>query len=216
MFSNTNPILIHEFMPRYEVSERHDLEVAAGLDMVYAVVQNMDFSYSLVIRTLFAVRGLPTLFRRRRQDKPLAALGLDLQGLLKSGFVLLGEIPRQEIVLGLIGKFWTTTGCLQKVNVQEFLDFTSPGFAKAVWNFSLQPVSPSRTMLATETRVLCLDENSRRRFRFYWFFVRPFSGWIRMEALRCLKRQAESGGASSHKLIYPDFATKREPQQKSL
>jgi hypothetical protein len=157
----------------------------------------VDFSPSRVIRLLFALRSLPGMLLGGRHTKTQAPLGLDLPGLLRTGFVLLGQIPQQEIALGLIGKFWTTSGCLQKVDALEFRDFNTRGFAKAVWNFSLQPLSPSRTMLATETRVLCLDENSRRRFRFYWLFIRPFSGWIRMEILRSLKHQAEANRTTS-------------------
>lgn len=189
-------MLIHDFMPRYDVSERHELEVAATPHVVHAVLRNMDFRRSRVIRALFALRGLPAILRGRHRDKSQASLGLDMPGLLKSGFVLLGEIPQREIALGLIGKFWTTTGCLQKIDAQHFRDFTTRGFAKAVWNFSLRPVSPSRTLLSTETRVLCLDDNSRRRFRLYWLFIRPFSGWIRMEVLRSLKRRAEEMAAA--------------------
>jgi hypothetical protein len=37
--------------------------------------------------------------------------------------------------------------------------------------------------------MLCLDESSRRRFRRYWLFIRPFSGLIRMEMLRVIRQQ---------------------------
>ncbi len=184
-------MLIDAFLPSYQAHERHEIEVAAPPETVFAALRHMDYRASLVIRVLFALRGLPAFFRDRRARPQPAALGLDLPGLLKSGFILLGEIPNQEIVLGLIGKFWTATGCVQKVTTQQFLEFTTPDFAKAVWNFSVKPLTASRTLLATETRVLCTGERSQRRFRWYWLFVRPFSGWIRMEALRCLKKHVE-------------------------
>jgi hypothetical protein len=47
------------------------------------------------------------------------------------------------------------------------------------------------TRLATETRVLCLDDESRRRFRLYWLFIGPFSGLIRRKILRSIKHEAE-------------------------
>ena len=187
--------MIDSFMPAFDFNERHEIAAAAPTETVFAVLRRMDFSRSRLIRALFELRSLPAFFRGRRRNKQLAPLELDLPGLLKSGFVLLGEVPGQEIVLGLIGKFWTSTGCLQKIEAQRFGEFAAPGFAKAVWNFSLSPITEARTLLATETRVLCLDETSRRRFRIYWLFVRPFSGWIRMAALRCLQRQAEEEAA---------------------
>ena len=45
--------------------------------------------------------------------------------------------------------------------------------------------------------MVCLDPASRRAFGIYWLFVRPFSGLVRREVLRVVKRAAEeSAGAS--------------------
>jgi hypothetical protein len=71
-------------------------------------------------------------------------------------------------------------------------NFATPGYAKAAWNFLLSPQADGGTRLVTETRVYCLDNASRRLFRRYWFFIKPFSGWIRKEALRAIKRKAEN------------------------
>jgi hypothetical protein len=51
--------------------------------------------------------------------------------------------------------------------------------------------------LTTETRIKCLDNESRRSFGFYWMFIQPFSGLIRMEMLRAIKRKAELVGTGS-------------------
>ncbi len=186
-------MLIDEFLPIYDVTERHYLDIRAPIEKVYAAARELDVSQSRLIRTLFMLRGLPAfIFSRRRSQQQL---GLNLAALLKSGFIFLGETPPQEIALGLIGKFWTASGCIQKLDPAGFQNFTTPGFAKAVWNFSLTPQANGITRLATETRVLCLDAASRRRFRFYWLFVRPFSGLVRMEALRAIKRYMESQSA---------------------
>ena len=110
----------------------------------------------------------------------------------QSDFKTLAESPNEELVLGLIGRPWTLTGNLQKIKSPgAFLSFETPGFMKAVWNFSLREEGP-RTRLTTETRVRCLDESSRVRFGFYWMLIRPFSGLIRMEMLRLIKLQAET------------------------
>jgi hypothetical protein len=41
--------------------------------------------------------------------------------------------------------------------------------------------------------VLALGNSARRKFRAYWLVVGPFSGLIRKEMLREVKRQAENG-----------------------
>jgi hypothetical protein len=119
-------------------------------------------------------------------------LGLTLDDLLRTGFILLAENPPREILLGVVGKFWTSSGCIQKLNAEGFRAFEQSGYAKAVWNFSLSERETNFTTLATETRIRCMDDDSRRRFRMYWSLIGPFSGMIRKENLRIVRRQAES------------------------
>lgn len=182
-------MLIDDYLPSYDAVERHSILIAASPAQVYAAARKLDLSGALVIRTLFLLRGLPALFSSKRKTQP--QLGLNLEGLLRSGFVLLEEKPGEEIVLGLVGKFWTPTGCIQKIAAREFRDFTTPGYAKAVWNFSLHAHAHGATQLDTETRILCTDQASRKRFLRYWRFVRPLSGLVRLAALRAIKRAVE-------------------------
>ena len=63
--------------------------------------------------------------------------------------------------------------------------------AVAAWNFTVLPTDEG-SLLATETRVRCTDDAARRSFARYWRVVRPFSGLIRTEALRAIRRTAES------------------------
>ena len=134
-----------------------------------------------MIRLLFALRGLP-----RRQP-------LILQDLSTSGFVVLGEDPGTEIVLGVTGRFWRARGGLRRVGPDEFASFTEPGYAKAAWNFGVEPTDDGRSIVSTETRVTTTDPASRQAFRFYWRLVGPFSGLIRRRALALIKGTAESG-----------------------
>jgi hypothetical protein len=182
-------MLIDDYLPTYDVTERHHIDIKASPPEVYTAVRNLELRGSRLIRWLFLWRGLPALLSSR--NKSQRGLGLTFDGLLQSGFVLLGETPQQEIALGLVGKFWTAAGCIQRLDAAGFMNFTTPGFAKAAWNFSLAPLPDGMAKLSTETRVLCLDEASRRRFCFYWLFIRPFSGLIRREALRAVKQVAE-------------------------
>jgi len=60
--------------------------------------------------------------------------------------------------------------------------------ARAVWNFTGQEAAAGRTLLSTETRIVCGDAASRRKFRLYWLVVRPFSGLSRLLMLRAVRR----------------------------
>ena len=49
-----------------------------------------------------------------------------------------------------------------------------------------------KTLLSTETRILCLGPKALKRFRAYWMVIRPFSGIVRKEWLRIAKKMAEA------------------------
>jgi hypothetical protein len=171
-------MLIDEFLPEYDFVETHGISIRAGAADIYRAASEVDFTESFIIRWLFWLRGLSTE-------------AVTLASLKKSRFEMLGEIPNREILLGLVGRFWTIGGDLKKIDAESFKKFDTVGYAKAVWNFALRPDGEAMR-LTTETRIRCLDAESRRNFGFYWMFVRPFSGLIRMEMLRAIKRRAES------------------------
>lgn len=176
-------MLIDDFLPVYDFSERHETNIRASRQQVYAAVDSTDFSDSWIIWGLLALRGLGW-------SRPTKSVTLG--DMTSDGFARLGEKPDKEILLGLAGKFWTLGGSLQKVDRDNFREFDEKGFAKAVWNFSLSSASKGETLLKTETRIRCLDEGSRKSFALYWTVIEPFSGLIRTEMLRLIKQKAES------------------------
>lgn len=174
-------MLIDEFLPTYDFSERHETKIRASAKKVYAAVGATDFSESWVIWGLTSLRGL-------------GFAGASAKLTLREGFdnfAILSERANEEILLGLAGKFWTPFGNLQKVDAGNFKEFNKAGFAKAVWNFSLSE-REGETTLKTETRIQCLDEDSRQSFALYWTIIKPFSGLIREEMLRLIKEKAEN------------------------
>ena len=182
-------MLIDEFLPTYHAVERHQIDIHAPVGTAYAAVRALDLNDSPIIRWLFALRELPALLFSRHKRAERRDLTLD--GLMKDGFILLGERPQQELLLGAVGRFWTPSGDPQRLDIEGFRSFERPGYAKVAWNFSVSEHADDITRLATETRTYCLDAGSRRRFRVYWLFIGPFSGLIRKEILRTIKRKAE-------------------------
>jgi hypothetical protein len=182
-------MLLDTILPDYDVREYHARDVHAPVAQVYAVLRGADIGASPIVRGLFMLRGLALLLqphagRPRRQP-------LTLEDFLQTGFVLLGERPDEELVLGLIGRFWTPGGGIHRIPAAQFQAFAEPGYAKAVWNFAPRPSAHEAVHLSTETRVQCLDAASRRRFRRYWTLIGPWSGLIRREMLRTISRAAE-------------------------
>jgi hypothetical protein len=106
------------------------------------------------------------------------------------GFVMLAEQPPEEFVLGVVGRFWRPASGIVRVSAADFADYAEPGHARAAWNFRVDRVDGG-CRLRTETRVECLDDAARWRFRLYWAIVGPFSALIRREMLRAIRRDAE-------------------------
>jgi hypothetical protein len=171
-------MLLEKYLPQYHYSTRHEMLISASPEKIFELADRLDLNGSPMIRFLFWLRGIPSHMRNRK----------DLQG---GNFIELERTPSQEIIIGLIGQFWKANGNLQRFEADEFKSFQQPGFLKAVWNFQLIPQSATLTLLTTETRILCTDNVSRKRFSWYWFFIRPFSGIIRNEILKMIRKKAE-------------------------
>ena len=170
-------MLIDSFLPEYDFSETHDIKIRATAKDVFRTLNEVDLCESPIIRLLLFLRGIsPGKTTLHETQFPLE---------------MLGENENRELLLGLTGRFWTLTGGLRKIGADKFREFNEKGLAKAAWNFSLDEQGDGETRLTTETRIRCTDAESRRSFRFYWTFVQPFSGLIRMEILKTIKRKAE-------------------------
>jgi hypothetical protein len=181
-------VLIDRYLPDFDVHERHHALVDAPAEESYAAVRRLDLWRSATVRRLLALRGVPTMIRRRERAKRTS---LTLDDLARSGFVILEEEPGTEIVLGLVGRFWTAKGSIRRVEPADFAAYAEPGLAKAVWNFRVEPISDDRSVVITETRVRCTDDDSRRRFVLYWAVMGPFSATIRRRALSLIRDDAE-------------------------
>ncbi|MEX2625150.1 MAG: hypothetical protein WD651_15645 [Acidimicrobiia bacterium] len=170
-------MLIDRFLPRWDVCEYDEVTIQTPPEEAYQALMDLDIGRSRIIRTLFAARGLPR------------GNSMRLANLAAVGFVVLAEDPPNEIVFGLVGKFWTMRGGLQKIGAEDFISFTAPGLVKTAWNFRVER-GDSGSKVSTETRVQATDESSLRSFRRYWFLIGPFSALIRREALRLVKASA--------------------------
>jgi hypothetical protein len=179
-------MLIDSFAPNPDAVETHSIAIGASPEAVRHALRTADLGGSLIIKLLLALRALPefvlhggrTASRNRK---------ITLQTVIDSGFGILADQP-DEIVLGVTGRFWRPAGNLSPFNREDFDRAVPAGLARGVWNFRLEQDGSDRTILTTETRVVCGDDASRRKFRVYWLFVRPFSGLIRRIMLNSVRK----------------------------
>jgi hypothetical protein len=201
-------VILDELLPAYDVVERHRTVVRATPEQVFDSVRTADLAGGPVVRTLFAVRGIPAALvafarspraafnelRGRHAERSRQVRLIDFE---RAGFRVVAERAPEELVIGLLGKFWTPRGGLSaEVSTADFETGPPRGYALAGWNFTIGTTAGGRTELRTETRVWCAPD-ARARFRVYWLLVRPGSGLIRRMMLRSIRREAERRGGSA-------------------
>ncbi|MBI2246655.1 MAG: hypothetical protein HYY39_01080 [Armatimonadetes bacterium] len=182
---------LDRFLPVYDFHEVHSVGVASSPGRVFEAIKEVTPAEMPFVGFLFALRALPARLLGRDslrvgEGRPI------LDQALSGGFVLLAEDPGREIVLGTIGQFWSIRGGPSPVinSVEEFVAFKQPGFAKAAMNFLLMAV-PAGVQVRTETRILALDTQSRKKFARYWRLIYPGSALIRRMWLRAIERRVQ-------------------------
>jgi hypothetical protein len=171
-------MLLDDALSEFDVVERHARVIAAPPARVYAALRASDFSDSPVIRALWRLRSLGT------------ERATSWDAMLRFGFVIVADEPPREIVLGLLAQPWRLRGAVQHPTAAEWRAFDRADFAKIAWSFSTTANDDGGTTLATETRVRVVDPAARRKFRWYWRAIGPFSALIRREMLRLAARRA--------------------------
>jgi hypothetical protein len=179
--------LLDEFIPAYEVVERHHVRVAAPAAIALAAACDMDLAQSPVIRAIFKTRELILGAKpdKVRSPRTLMAWAKEL------GWAVLAEIPDREVVLGAVTRPWDANPVFRPLPPQEFAGFHEPGFAKIVWTLRADPLSPTESVARTETRVATTDQLSRAAFRRYWSLASPGIELIRWISLQLVKKEAE-------------------------
>jgi hypothetical protein len=199
-------VLLDELMPVYDVVERHRIVVHAAPETAFAAIREANLGRGPLTRTLLTVRAVPAAviallrspqaaraeWRTSRSGRPG---GLRLADFERTGFRVVAERRPEELVIGLLGRFWTPRGGLHpEVTRAHFAAAPPQGFALAAWNFTVIPCGDGVVELRTETRVWCAPD-ARLKFRAYWFVVRPGSGLIRRAMLRAIRLHAEHPGS---------------------
>lgn len=187
-------LLMDQFLPRYDLAVVHADVFRASPAECYRAASELDLFQAPLVRALLGIRGLPrrvvgTLGRRATTTalgaSPRTFRFKDMVGL---GWILLGETPGVEMVLGQVSHPWKAVAdsTHAPTTPEQYTSFDEPGFAKIATSLRIDPYGNDSSILTMETRVALTDEESRRRFRRYWLLIGPFSALIRRMALRLL------------------------------
>ena len=185
--------LLDQFIPEYEVVERHEIRVAAPVEIAFEAACEMDIQQSAIVRAIFRTREL---FVGGKTERAAGPLGLVEQA-RAWGWGVLAEHPGHEIVFGGVTQPWHANPTFRALPPNEFRDFREPDYVKIAWTLRADPIDATKSIVCTETRAVTTDPSSGAKFRRYWSFVMPGTDLIRRMALRLVKTDAEGRARST-------------------
>lgn len=179
---------LDDWMSRWQVGEKHAIEVAAPPDKVFAAIHAVRADEIAFFRALTAIR-------RCGQDGPEDILNApDQKPLLdvatETTFLLLDDQSPREIVVGTIIAAPSAERVAGNLTAEVFRKSFKPGVVLATMNFLVVP-SAGGSRVETETRVYANSAAALRRFGVYWRLIHPGSDLIRRMWLRAIARRAE-------------------------
>ncbi len=178
---------LDDIMPEYQFSEKHSARIHARPEQVMRAIRQSTVGDLKSLVTLLKIRGavLRTPFHDigDLQDKRL------LDRFSASGYLFGGS--EHEIAV-----FWVWNVRANRRpevrTLQEFADYREQGAVKIAFDFNVEEAGDGWSPISTETRVVALDDFTRRGMARYWRLIVPGSGLLRLQWLEGIKKRAES------------------------
>lgn len=185
----THVTKLDDWMPQWQVGERHTLHVDAPPDKVFAAIHAVRADEISLFRTLIAIRRCgqtgPESIMNAPENKPL----LDVA--TRTTFVLLEEETPHELVVGTVIAAPRDERASGRLTADLFRRTHGPGVVLATMNFVVVPENGGRSMVSTETRISANSPSALRQFGVYWRLIHPGSDIIRRMWLRAIRERAE-------------------------
>ena len=181
-------LILDSLMPDYDVALAEHVVVSADPATTWRAARELDLLtvHSTLLDAAMWIRGLPAHLVGRAVPVPPRLVVADGE---LPGWLVLGE-SGHEIVFGAVGRFWRPVISWRDVTRADFVGFDEPGWGKIAADFVVTPHG-TRTLLTYECRTATTDSVARRRFRRYWWVVRPFAAHIMRATLPTIKARAE-------------------------
>jgi hypothetical protein len=184
----------HRVMPRSRATAYY---TALAIDLLDVPRRNA------AVRALFAARAggerVVHAVRGTKADveaNPPVSLRLgDMED--EGEWLRLGARPGEEFVFGALGQFWGGRTVWKRMSAEQFVDFSTPGYAKIAANLSFREYGSAQTLVSYEARTAATDDAARVQFLRYWRIVDPFVGVVMRGTLRLLADRVTCSPAGS-------------------
>jgi hypothetical protein len=178
--------LLDDIMPEYQFFERHSARIHARSELVMQAIRQSTFGDMKFLITLLKIRGAALRIHDSGdflQDKRV------LDAFSESGYLSGGS--EHEIVM--FGVWNARANRRPEVRTsQEFTAYREQGAVKMAYDFNVEDRGGGWSTISTETRVLALDDVTRRGMGRYWRLIVPGSGLLRRQWLEGIQKRAES------------------------
>ena len=185
----TNTTKLDEWMPQWQLGEKHTTEITAPPDKVFAAIHSVTADEIFLFHTLVAIRRCgqdgPESILNAPESKPL----LDVA--TQTTFIYLADDTPREIVVGTVISAPRRSVPSGKLTPELFQKTLRPGVVLATMNFVIAARENGGSTVTTETRVYANSSSALRRFGVYWRVIHPGSDLIRRMWLRAIARRAE-------------------------
>lgn len=178
---------LDEIMPEYQFYERHSARIHAEHDRVMQAVRESTFGDMKSLNTLLKVRAAAS--RTAQHNSVFSSDKRILDSFVASGYAS-GGSDHEIVVCG--GANMRAPSVLKVRTLQEWAAYREPGAVKMAFDFSVKDTGDGWSTITAETRVLALDDATRRGMGRYWRLIVPGSGLLRRQWLDGIKRRAET------------------------
>ena len=179
--------LLDQFLPVYDVAERHHIRVDAPAEMTFAAACEVDIRQSPIVTAIFKAREV---ILGSEPDTVVRPRGL-LASTRSIGWGVLAEAPSRAVVMGAVTKPWEANVVFRALPPADFAAFHEPGYVKIAWTLRADPLTALTSVFRTETRAIATDASARRKFRRYWSLLSPGIIVIRWMMLTPVRAEAE-------------------------
>lgn len=188
---------IDRFIPAPHVRERFDTTVQAPALVVMDVAANMDMQSLPLVKAIIRTREF---IMGSRRGPPRLPQGL-LAEVRANGWGVLSHQPTAHIVCGAACQPWQADVTFRSIPADQFAEWSEPDQVKIAWTLETEPLGPTVTRFAQETRVVATDAAARAKFLRYWRWARFGIIGIRLLLLPAVRRRAERRWRSEHRVV---------------
>ena len=172
--------------PRH--TEIHRIAVAAPPDLAWQAARHFDGGAIPWVRWLFDLRALPARVLGHQPAELDRRIGVDSVIDRGKGFMVVEELPGEEVGVGAIGRFWQLDIPFADVTPDAFATFDAPGWGKLAWAIRVEP-DGAGSLVTFELRTTATDDESWSRLERYIHVIGLGSRLIRASVMSHLEAQ---------------------------